>query len=142
MSTDRLTNVSDLKSIFVFDYYDFPLFFISKNTSTKKYYFFYFIDTEVYFFKELTRLDISLIFNGISIRNILQHFYDDGSLKIINFKSANNKVIEIRDFLINHDEAIEELFPEDNEFIEYDEINNLSFEELRLSFENYFPGTF
>ena len=78
MSTDRLTNVSDLKSIFVFDYYDFPLFFISKNTSTKKYYFFYFIDTEVYFFKELTRLDISLIFNGISIRNILQHFYDDG----------------------------------------------------------------
>lgn len=142
MSTDRLTNVSDLKSIFVFDYYDFPLFFISKNTSTKKYYFFYFIDTEVYFFKELTRLDISLIFNGISIRNILQHFYDDGSLKIINFKSANNKVIEIRDFLINHDEAIEELFPEDNEFIEYDEINNLSFEELRLSFENYFPELF
>ena len=142
MSTDRLTNVSDLKSIFVFDYYDFPLFFISKNTSTKNYYFFYFIDTEVYFFKELTRLDISLIFNGISIRNILQHFYDDGSLKIINFKSANNKVIEIRDFLINHDEAIEELFPEDNEFIEYDEINNLSFEELRLSFENYFPELF
>ena len=142
MSTDRLTNVSDLKSIFVFDYYDFPLFFISKNTSTKKYYFFYFIDTEVYFFKELTRLDISLIFNGISIRNILQHFYDDGSLKIINFKSANNKVIEIRDFLINHDEAIEELCPEDNEFIEYDEINNLSFEELRLSFENYFPELF
>ncbi len=142
MSTDRLTNVSDLKSIFVFDYYDFPLFFISKNTSTKKYYFFYFIDTEVYFFKELTRLDISLIFNGISIRNILQHFYDDGSLKIINFKSANNKVIEIRDFLINHDEAIEELFPENNEFIEYDEINNLSFEELRLSFENYFPELF
>ena len=142
MSTDRLTNVSDLKSIFVFDYYDFPLFFISKNTSTKKYYFFYFIDTEVYFFKELTRLDISLIFNGISIRNILQHFYDDGSLKIINFKSANNKVIEIRDFLINHDEAIEELFPENNEFIEYDEINNISFEELRLSFENYFPELF
>ena len=88
MSTDRLTNVSDLKSIFVFDYYDFPLFFISKNTSTKKYYFFYFIDTEVYFFKELTRLDIFIIFIGIFFRYILQHFYVDGSLTIINFKRA------------------------------------------------------
>ena len=68
-------DIESIEYLYIFDYYDFPLSFITKKINGK-YYFFYYLDFETYFVKALSIKDINLIFSDISTRSLLENFYN------------------------------------------------------------------
>lgn len=80
-------NLEDVEYLLIFDYYDYPLSFISKKIKGI-YYFFYFIDYSTFFIKPLSIKDISLIFSGSGVKEILEEFEKASDFEIIQYVSS------------------------------------------------------
>ncbi|SML70297.1 RpiR family transcriptional regulator [Enterococcus faecium] len=89
---------SSLEYIFIFDYYDSPLFFISQSSENNRYYLFYSIDDDAYFFSELSASDINYLFMNPNGYDILHYLKDKSKLKfvLISKKSFNTIICQIK----------------------------------------------
>ncbi|HEL1154603.1 TPA: hypothetical protein TVK01_001806, partial [Streptococcus equi subsp. zooepidemicus] len=72
-----MNNVFDFELVeylYIFDYYDIPLSFITKKIDDK-YYFVYAIDFDTFFVKPLSVKNLKLLFSNITTHELLQEFY-------------------------------------------------------------------
>ena len=125
-------NSNNIKPIFIFEYYDAPLAYISDKINGK-YYFFYFIDGNQYFIMPLTIKDIHLIFSSKYIRDIFDSFLKDEKQD----DAVLYSIDEFEKFSI-----IEDCLPESDQEFKYDFVNKESFESLKGKYEKFFPGLF
>ena len=133
---------NNINPIFIFEYYDTPLAFISDKINGE-YYFFYFIDDNQYFIMPLTVKDINLIFSSQYIREVFESFLENDSFKIIDFISQNDATLySVNEFEEISGEDIDGWLPENNQEFEYDFVNKVSFADLRDSYKDFFPGLF
>ncbi|TNX59387.1 hypothetical protein FIU35_12285, partial [Enterococcus faecium] len=114
---------SSLEYIFIFDYYDSPLFFISQSSENNRYYLFYSIDDDAYFFSELSASDINYLFMNPNGYDILHYLKDKSKLKfvLISKKSFNTK--SLSEYTGIFDEDIYEAFPLERFPIEYEYVH-------------------
>ena len=135
-------NSNNIKPIFIFEYYDAPLAYISDKINGK-YYFFYFIDGNQYFIMPLTIKDINLIFSSKYIRNFFESFLKDENLKVIDFHTQDDAVLyNIDEFEKFSNTIIEDCLPESDQEFKYDFVNKESFESLKGKYKDFFPGLF
>lgn len=135
-------NSNNIKPIFIFEYYDAPLAYISDKINGK-YYFFYFIDGNQYFIMPLTIKDIHLIFSSQYIREFFDSFLKDENFKVIDFQTPNDAVLyNIDEFEKFSNTIIEDCLPESDQKFKYDFVNNESFESLKGKYKDFFPGLF
>lgn len=133
---------NSIDPIFIFEYYDTPLAFIS-NKIEGEYYFFYYIDDNQYFMMPLTVKDINLIFSSQYIREVFDFFMANEKFKIINFISQNDATLyTVPEFEEILGERIESCLPEDDQMFEYDYVHKVSFDSLKDTYKEYFPELF
>lgn len=133
---------NNINPIFIFEYYDTPLAFISDKINGE-YYFFYFIDDNQYFIMPLTVKDINLIFSSQYISEVFESFLENDNFKIIDFISQNDATLySVTEFEEISGEDIDGWLPENNQEFEYDFVNKVSFADLRYSYKDFFPGLF
>ena len=133
---------SSLEYIFIFDYYDSPLFFISQSSENNRYYLFYSIDDDAYFFSELSASDINYLFMNPNGYDILHYLKDKSKLKfvLISKKSFNTK--SLSEYTGIFDEDIYEAFPLERFPIEYEYVHKVNFNEIQKKYKSYFPNLF
>ena len=135
-------NSNNIKPIFIFEYYDAPLAYISDKINGK-YYFFYFIDGNQYFIMPLTINNIHLIFSSQYIRDFFDSFLKDDNFKVIDFKTQDDAVLyNIDEFEKLSNTIIEDFLPESDQEFKYDFVNKESFESLKSKYKDFFPGLF
>lgn len=135
--------IDDIDYLFIFDYYDYPLSFISKKIEGN-YYFFYFIDDYTYFIKRLSIKDISLVFTDVSTRNILEEFKVAEDFNIMEYNTSSDKTLikTIAEYELEKNVNIEEFFPDEESKFEEDQISGKSFTLLKESYTEFFPDIF
>ncbi|GAA3251730.1 hypothetical protein LMG8520_1720 [Lactococcus lactis subsp. lactis] len=133
-------NLEELDYLFIFDYYDYPLSFISKKIEGN-YYFFYFIDYSTYFIKRLSIKDISLIFTDTPTRTILEEFKLSEDFNVIEYSTSNEKTFikTIAEYELETNTNIEEFFPDEESKFEEDLISRKPFLLLKESYTEFFP---
>lgn len=142
MSKTKFLDYYNSEYIFIFDYYDIPLFYISKNQQNNSYYLFYFLDDNEYLFRRLNKKGIELLFSGIDIREILNSFYDENSLKILRFEEDDVEISSVEDYVTQNNMNLEDILPDEGEYIEYDIKNNMSNEDMKEQYQYFFPEFF
>lgn len=122
----RYNDLNQLKIIHTFEYYDFPLFFISKSPSNELFLNYYVEEVEEnldkWLFSRITnkelknlyelRLSVLDLLNKLYTKKRLYHLYTDFSLKQPN-EDLNIELVDANNF-------DEESFPEEDFFVEYD----------------------
>lgn len=128
--------------IFIFDYYDAPLFFISQNRNDSNYYLFYSINDDAYFYSELSASDINYLFKNPSGYDILHYLKDKSKL---NFVMINNNSFDIKsldEYTDTFNEDISEALPLEKYPIEFDFVHKLDFENMKNNYRSYFPNVY
>lgn len=135
--------MEDVEYLLIFDYYDYPLSFISKKIEGI-YYFFYFIDYSTFFIKPLSIKDLSLIFSGSSVKEILEEFEKASDFEIIQYISSKEEpnIKSIAEYEKENSISIVEFFPEGDLYFEKDSISKLSFQKLKVIYPEFFPDFF
>lgn len=135
--------MDDIDYLFIFDYYDYPLSFITKKINDE-YCFFYFIDFGTYLFKPLSLKDIILIFSDIPTKHLLNEFLNDNSFQVIEQDNEKNNLIlkSINEYELEKNLKINDYFPSDDSKFESDFISGRTFSRLTNSYEEYFPDLF
>lgn len=132
----------DIEPLYIFEYYDSPIIFIS-NRIDEDYYFFYLIDDNQYFLKTLSAKDINLIFSSYYIKDFLDEFLKSDDFKIIEFKTDDKAILfTIDEFEKILGESIESCLPENEIRFEYEYVNKIPFLDLKDSYKNSFPELF
>lgn len=132
----------DIEPLYIFEYYDSPIIFIS-NRIDEDYYFFYLIDDNQYFLKTLSAKDINLIFSSYYIKDFLDEFLKSDDFKIIEFKTDDKAILfTIAEFEKILGESIESCLPENEIRFEYEYVNKIPFLDLKDSYKNSFPELF
>ncbi|AFV21787.1 MULTISPECIES: DUF6575 domain-containing protein [Bacillus] len=116
----------NLKTIHMFDYYDFPLFLITKSKE-ELYYLHYFVedvdeDTDKWLFSEISNDErLQLIERKISTLGLLKELLNTQRLYhlFVNHTEGNLQFEQI-----NQDNLDPDGFPEEEYFVEYDYISN------------------
>ena len=133
---------NSVKPIFIFEYYDAPLTYITEKVNGK-YYFFYFINDDQYFIMPLTIKHIHLIFSSKYIKNIFDAFLKDNNFKVIEFQTHEDAVLyNIDEFEKLSNVKIENVLPEHDEEFTYDFVHKDSFENLKNKYKKFFPELF
>lgn len=123
-------NIESIDYLYIFDYYDIPLSFITQKLNNK-YYFFYYIDCNSFFIKPLNATNLNLIFSKTnSTREILQKFYEESDFFIL--QKQDDKIVKhnIQNFERENNIKLDKFFPEDGYQFEYDFISGKSFDVL------------
>lgn len=81
---------------YIFDKHDVPLSFIGEVDD--KHYFCYFIDTDIYFAKQLSAADRKLIFSNTDTRDVVDTFYQSGDLIVVDVSTANTKQYSLTEY--------------------------------------------
>lgn len=135
-------NANSIDYKYIFEYYDFPLAFISDKIEDY-YYFFYFIDDNQYFIKPLSIKNIELIFSRTPIRDILNEFLKEDNFQVIEFVTESEaNLYTIKEFESYQSEVIEVCFPEPDLEFEYEYSRNLDFLEVVDTYKEDFSDIF
>ncbi|HEM6145327.1 TPA: hypothetical protein U2D27_000934 [Streptococcus suis] len=128
-----MNNVFDFESIeylYIFDYYDIPLSFITKKIDDK-YYFVYAIDFDTFFVKPLSVKNLKLLFSDITTHELLQEFYSEDDFSILRRETDNTFTTKnVKLFELENNINVSEYFPEDDSKFERDFISGKSFNTL------------
>lgn len=125
----------NFRYIFIFDYFDMPLFFIAK---IKDNYYMYYCMNEFYYIKcLLNKAIIDKIFSGDSIFNILE--FSKKNFEIIEENHGILRTIPLSLFETENNDKIENYFPNRELYIEYDYLNDLNFNKAKKIYKQYFP---
>ena len=128
-----MSSILDFESVeylYIFDYYDIPLSFITKKIDDK-YYFVYAIDFDTFFVKPLSIKNLKTLFSDISTNTLLQEFYLEDDFSIL--KRENNNIFVkygVKIFELENNINASEYFPEDDSKFERDLISGKSFNML------------
>ena len=127
-----MSSILDFESVeylYIFDYYDIPLSFITKKIDDK-YYFVYAIDFDTFFVKPLSIKNLKTLFSDISTNTLLQEFYLEDDFSIL--KRENNIFVKygVKIFELENNINASEYFPEDDSKFERDLISGKSFNML------------
>lgn len=135
--------MDNIEYLFIFDYYDSPLSFITKKINGN-YYFLYFIDFGTYFSKPLSIKDIILLFSNIPTKDILNVFLKDSNSKIIEQESNGDGLFlkSIKEYELERNLIITDYFPSDDSKFESDFVSGHKFPHLTDNYEKYFPDLF
>ncbi|MFC6464900.1 hypothetical protein ACFP65_07955 [Marinilactibacillus sp. GCM10026970] len=132
--------IREMEYVFIFEYFDQPLAFISSNNN--KYYFLYTMDDNLYFIKRLDRDNIDLIFSDSSIGDILYEFKESGDLKVLIIENEQSRIFSIEEYEFSFSDSIVEYIPTEDVFFEYDYLRNESLQEISANYKEYFPDYF
>lgn len=135
--------MENIDYLFIFDYYDYPLSFIS-NKIDGSYRFFYFIDDYTYFLKRLSIKDIVLLFSDLSTKELLDFFIAQSDFEIIEYDALSNEINikSISEYELDNSVKVVDFFPDENSKFEEDIISKISFSDLRRTYKTYFPDLF
>lgn len=112
-------NFLSLEYVFIFDHYDTPLFFISFNKDDSKYYLFYLIDENVYFYSSLSKSDIDYLFRNPTGYDILVYLNNKSKLQLLLIKEELYISKAVTEYKNIFNEDLTEAFPTDRFQIEY-----------------------
>lgn len=132
-------DISSLEYVFIFDYYDEPLFFISKDEETKEYYAFYMIDDANFFFSAIGRQEIDYLFEGHSSKEFLIFLQEERLLNILSLEGENQQIITLKEGEQKLGDTISNFFPVTDYPIEYDFLSKKNFEEIKDYYRESFP---
>lgn len=132
-------NISDLIPVFIFDYFDMPLFFISRDESNLKSYLFYLIDDDIFFVSEINRKTLTLLFDGGTTRNFLDDLIKNNQLFVLFVDGENYEVKSIQEAESNLGESYEEWLPEEQLYIEHDYVTGREMKSLEKTYTEFFP---
>lgn len=141
---EKMNNLifSDMEYIFIFDYYDFPLFFISQSRKNSNYYLFYSINDDVYFFSELSASDINYLFSNPNGYDILHYLKKKSKLKFVVINNDSFAVNNLNEYVNIFNEDVSEALPLEKHPIEFEFVNKLNFEDIRNNYKSYFPNVY
>lgn len=123
---------NEMEYIFIFDYYDIPLYFISYINN--EYYLYYCIDDSTFFKTDaLNYEDFKIIFSDKSTLNILKYFYQHHKLKI----QDNLNTLTIDQYNNHHQENVLDYFPDDDIYMEYEYLSKQDINVLKDTYMNY-----
>lgn len=131
-------NVEELNSfefIHTFDYYDFPLFYISKSF-TEKYYLTYYIDElengeHSWLFANITNIErLELITHRVSVLTLLNHLKDAARLNYLYMNPYEDNIDIVKIVKITSHNFDSESFPINDYYVQYDYHNNLELSEV------------
>jgi len=134
--------LSKLEYIFIFDYYDQPLFFISKNSEDKKYYLFYSIDDNVYFFSDLSASDVDYFFKKPSGLEIINYLMDKSKMQLLLIDGETPRIENVSNYNQIFSEDISEALPDAIFPVEYDYVNKVSFDTIKENYKSYFDSLY
>ncbi|MFJ8528334.1 DUF6575 domain-containing protein [Bacillus sp. NPDC094106] len=123
MCTMTMDEYLNLITIHIFDYYDFPLFFITK-TNKNQYYLNYYVEgvneyTDKWFFSEISNDErLQLIEQRISSLELLKRLLKNQRLYYLFVTHAEGSQLKFEQ--INQDNLDPDGFPEKEYFVEYD----------------------
>ena len=126
MKPIKYTDLEQSEIIHTFDYYNFPLFFISKAPSSELFLNYYVEEIEEkvdkWLFSRITNKEVrNLIEHQISVLDLLNNLYDKKRLYHLFMDSAlslTNEDLILE--LVDANNFDEESFPEEDFFVEYD----------------------
>ncbi len=133
---------SDMEYIFIFDYYDTPLFFISQSRQDSNYYLFYSIDDDAYFYSELSASDIDYLFSNPNGYDVLHYLKKKSKLNFVVVNNNSFDVNSLEEYANFFNEDITEVFPLEKYPIEFDFLHKLDFEDIRINYKSYFPNVY
>lgn len=120
-----------LNYIAIFEYYDYPLFFISQENNN--YYLYYCMEENLYFRAIINTYYIKELYAGKSVRDILQELINDNG-EVVN--TSLNDTVPSSSF-----KNIKDYLPEMDYKIEYDYLGDKSINE-NYDYKNKFPLLF
>lgn len=132
MRISKYSELDSLETVHIFDYYDFPLFFISKS-SNSEYYLNYYIDeiqehVDKWFFSRITNRErLHILEQRLSVLKFLEKLFKKGRLHHLYINATfrgtqENLKIEV----VDEDTLDLDSFPEEDFIVEYDYINKKS----------------
>ncbi|MEB6146367.1 hypothetical protein [Enterococcus casseliflavus] len=133
---------SDMEYIFIFDYYDTPLFFISQSRKNSNYYLFYSINDDAYFYSELSASDINYLFSNPNGYDVLHYLKKKSKLNFVVIKDNSFDVNSLAEYTNIFNEDIREALPLEKYPIEFDFVHKLEFEDIRKQYKSYFPNVY
>lgn len=117
----------DTVTIHIFDFYDFPLFWITKSKK-EKYYLHYFVEdvdskTDKWLYSEISNDErLQLVERKISTLALLKNLLRNQRLYYLFANHVDEKLMLEP---INQDNLNPDGFPEDEYFVEYDYLSNI-----------------
>lgn len=133
---------SDMEYIFIFDYYDTPLFFISQSRKNRNYYLFYSINDDAYFCSELSASDINYLFKNPNGYDILHYLKKKSKLNFVVLNSNSFDIKSLAEYTGTFNEDISEALPLEKFPIEFDFVHKLDFENISSNYRSYFPNVY
>ncbi|MEC1613147.1 hypothetical protein P9D96_07940 [Bacillus mojavensis] len=130
MKIQMYSDFKDLKIIHIFEYYDFPLFFISQSPSNEYYLNYYIEETEDNIDKWLfCRISVieckSLLEQRVSVLELLNKLYQKRRLHHLFIDpSITEPNTELNIEVVDANNFDSESFPEEDFYVEYDYVTN------------------
>lgn len=134
--------LDNLEYVFIFDYYDIPLFFFSKDKNDGKYYVFYLIDDNAYFYSSLSASDINYFFANSNGYDFLDYLNNKSKLKFILLEGNTCYIKELSEYKMIFNEDFKEAFPLGRHEIKYEYIHKVDFLEIKNNYKKYFPNIY
>jgi Asp-tRNA(Asn)/Glu-tRNA(Gln) amidotransferase C subunit len=139
MKINNYFDFINLEIVHIFDFYDFPLFFISKSPNDE-YFLNYYVeelenDMDKWLFSRISNNErINLIHKRASTLELLKRLYDKGRLNnlVLNKNRTDNSYFKISQ--INEENFDPESFPADDFFVEYDYLTKTDLVEVKEDF--------
>jgi hypothetical protein len=129
--------------IHIFEYFDFPLFFISKSPSDE-YYMNYYIEeiaenVDKWFFGRISRKECrDLIEQRLSVIGLLKRLYNQKRLYYLIFHSNINRADTKFDMeLVDESNFDQESFPKEDFFVEYDYVTKKKLVKIEEDYVDY-----
>ncbi|MDC7762670.1 hypothetical protein POL82_04300 [Priestia aryabhattai] len=126
MEIKKYSDFEKLEIIHIFDYYDFPLFFVSKSP-INEYYLNYYVEeleesTDKWIFGRISSKECTdLMEHRLSVLTLLNHLFKKRRLHYLFMNPAHTQPDSIlRIELVDANNFDPESFPEDDFFVEYD----------------------
>jgi hypothetical protein len=139
MKINNYFDFINLEIVHIFDFYDFPLFFISKSHNDE-YFLNYYVeeienDVDKWLFSRISNNErINLIHKRTSTLELLKRLYDKGRLNnlLLNKNRNDNRYFKITQ--INEENFDPESFPAEDFFVEYDYLTKNDLVEVKEDF--------
>ncbi|WP_413531467.1 hypothetical protein [Carnobacterium maltaromaticum] len=128
-----LKQLNDIEYLFIFEYFDQPLFFVAK--SNRHAYLFFYFDEGKYLYSPLEIADIDLLMTNESNRSILNRLISYGTLDVLHV-SDTVEYYSISDYEEKFGLNIEDLLPKEKFNRKFDYQNNLSIVELAKQYQD------
>lgn len=116
--------LKNMEIVRIFDYYNFPLFFISKSKDGLFFLNYYIQDDEWFFCRITNREYLSLIQQSISVLFFLNNLKDKRRLHILTTGDNVHDEQNINIALVDELNFDPESFPTEDFFVEYDYVTN------------------